>query len=141
MKSISYTNTLVYYDGVQVFAGRDADGARYVGVMVDSTEEADSYLVVAADPRPLRRFYEGDLDLRTLLLESSGESWYTALVPDDFEKPVPLEQHQGPLTKTGYLPEPGFLLRGAPVEELMAASPKGEDHEPDPVKRALHPAS
>ena len=141
MKSVNYTNTLVYYDGVQVFAAQDSDGARYVGVMVESTDEADSYLVVAADPGLLRRFYEGDLDLRTLLLESSGESWYTALVPDDFEKPVPLEQHQDPLTKTGYLPEPGFLLRGAPVEELMAAVPKEKDHEPDPAKQALHPAS
>lgn len=141
MKSINCTNTLVHYDGVQVFAGRDTDGARYVGVMVDSTEEADSYIVVAADPGPLRRFYAGELDLRTLLLESSGESWYTALVPDDFEGPVPLEPQQGPLLATEYLPEPGFHLRGAPVEELMAAVPKGEDHEPDLAKRALHPAS
>ena len=130
MKSIGNTNTLVYYDGAQVFAARDADGARYIGVMVDSTDEADSYLVVAADPGPLRRFYAGEIDLRTLRLESSRESWYTALVSDDFEKLVPLELQQGPLMKTDYLPEPGFFLHGVPVEELMAAGPKGEDREP-----------
>ena len=53
MKSINYTNTLVYYDGVQVFAGQDSDGARYVGVMVDSTGETDRYLVVAVASTPL----------------------------------------------------------------------------------------
>ena len=137
MRSIEYTNTLVYYDGAQVFAARDADGTRYVGVMVDSTDEADSYLVVAADPGALRRFYAGELDLRTILLESSGESWYTALVSDDFEKPVPLEPQQGPLPATGYLPASGFRLRGAPVEELMATAPAWMSREPDSAKQGL----
>ena len=127
MTSINYTNTLVYYDGTQVFAAHDADGARYVGVMVGSTGEADRYLVVVATPDPLRRFYAGELDLRTLLLESSAENWYTALVADDFEKPISLEPQQGPLLATDYLPGSGFRLHGAPVEELMAVSPKGKD--------------
>ena len=35
--------------------------------MVDSTDESDSYLVVAADPGPLRWFYAGELDLRTVV--------------------------------------------------------------------------
>ena len=138
MKSINYTNTLVYYDGAQVFAAQDTDGARYLGVMVGSTGEADRYLVVAAAPDPLRQFYAGELDLRTLLLESSAENWYTALVADDFEKPVSLEPKQGPLLATDYLPGPGFRLHGAPVEELMAVSPKGKDGEPDTAKQTLH---
>lgn len=138
MKSIHYTNALVYYDGVQVFAAQDTDGGRYVGVMVGSTGEADHYLVVAAAPDPLRRFYAGELDLRTLLLESSLENWYTALVADDFEKPISLEQQQGPLLATDYLPGSGFRLHGAPVEELMAVSPKGRDGDPDTAKQMLH---
>ena len=43
-KGINYTNTLGYYDGVQAFAVRDADGTRYVGVVLGSTDEADTYL-------------------------------------------------------------------------------------------------
>ena len=136
MKSISYTNTLVYYDGVQVFAGQDSDGARYFGVMVDSTGETDRYLVVAVAPNPLRRFYSGELDLRTLLLDCSTESWYTALVADDFEKPVSLEQEQGSLLATDYLPGPGFRLRGAPVDELMSTAPEGKDGQPDTAKQS-----
>ena len=68
MKTIKHTNTLVYYDGVQVFAGQDDVGDHYVGAMIDTVGDADQYLVVTVAPDPLNRFYAGDLDLRTLLL-------------------------------------------------------------------------
>ena len=85
MKTIKHTNTLVYYDGVQAFAGQDD-----VGAMIDTVGDADRYLVVAIAPDPLRRFYAGDLDLKSLLLKSSVDGWYVALVDDDFERPVSL---------------------------------------------------
>ena len=97
MKTIKHTNTLVYYDGVQIFAGQDAAGDHYVGAIIDTVGDADRYLVVAVTPDPLRRFYAGDLDLRTLLLESSVDGWFTALVDGDLERPVSLESQQGPL--------------------------------------------
>ena len=71
-------------------------------------------------------------------MESSAENWYTALVADDFEKPVSLEPQQGPLLATGYLPGPGFRLHAAPVDELMAVSPKGKDDELNAAKQTLH---
>ncbi len=123
MKTIKHTNTLVYYDGVQVFAGQDAVGEHYAGSMIDTVGDADRYLVVAVASDPLRRFYAGDLDLRTLLLESSVDGWYTALVDDDFERPVSLESQQGPLLEMDYLPEAGFRLRKAPADDLMPANP------------------
>ena len=122
MKTIEHTHTLVYYDGVQVFAGRDADGRRYIGIMIDTAGTADRYLVTAVGHGPLREFYAGTRDLRSLLLESSAEGWYIAFVSDGFEQPVSLEQQQGSLLAT-YLPEPGFRLRGAPLDELMNDDP------------------
>jgi hypothetical protein len=97
MKTIKHTKTLVYYDGVQVFAGQDAGGDNYIGAMIDAVGNADRYLVVAVAPDPLRRFYVGEINLRTLLLDSSVDGWYTALVDDDLERPVSLESQQGPL--------------------------------------------
>ena len=123
MTTIKHTNTLVYYDGVQVFAGQDAGGDNYIGAMIHTVGDADRYLVVAAAPDPLRRFYAGDLDLRTLLLESSVDGWYTALVDDDFERPVSLEPEQGPLLEMDYLPEAGFRLGKTPADDLMSANP------------------
>ena len=64
MKTINHTNTLVYYDGVQVFAGQDAVGDHYVGAMIDTVGDADRYLVVAVASDLLHQFYAGDLDLR-----------------------------------------------------------------------------
>ena len=123
MKTIKLTNTLVYYDCVQVFAGQDAAGARYVGAMIDAVGDADRYLVVAVPAARLRRFYAGKLDLKTLLLESSVEGWHIALVDDDFEGPVSLELQQGPLLEMDYLPAAGFRLRQDTANELMATSP------------------
>ena len=123
MTTIKHTNTLVYYDGVQVFAGQDAGGDNYIGAMIDTVGDADRYLVVATAPDPLHRFYAGDLDLRTLLLESSVDGWYTALVDDDFERPVSLEPEQGPLLEMDYLPEAGFRLGKTPADDLMSANP------------------
>ena len=123
MKTIKHAKTLVFYDGVQVFAGQDAAGGNYIGAMIDAVGDADRYLVVATAPDPLRRFYAGELDLRTLLLESSASGWYTALVDDDFAQPVPLEPQQRPLLETDYLPEDGFHLRKRPAEGLMPANP------------------
>ena len=123
MTTIKHTQTLVYYDGVQVFAGQDAGGDNYIGAMIDAVGDADRYLVVAAAPDPFRRFYAGELDLGTLLLESSASGWYTALVDDDFAQPVSLEPQQRPLLEMDYLPEAGFRLTKRPEEDLMPTNP------------------
>ena len=116
MKTIKHTDTLVYYDGVQVFVGRDTVGGRYyVGAMIDSVGDADRYLVVAVATEGLRRFCAGGIDLRSLLLESAAKGWHIALVADDFERPVGLEPQPGPLVEMDYLPEAGFLLGPAPA--------------------------
>ena len=123
MKTIKHTNTLVYYDGVQVFAGQDDVGDHCVGAMIDTVGDADHYLVVTVGPDPLRQFYAGDLDLRTLLLESSVDGWYTALVDGDFERPVSLESQQGQLLEMDYLPEAGFRLGENAGRRLDACQP------------------
>ena len=115
MKTIKHTDTLVYYDGVQVFVGRDTVGGRYVGAMIDSVGDADRYLVVAVATEGLRQFCAGGIDLRSLLLESAAEGWHIALVADGFERPVCLEPQPGRLIEMDYLPEAGFLLGPAPA--------------------------
>ena len=129
MTTIKHTQTLVYYDGVQVFAGQDAGGDNYIGAMIDTVGDADHYLVVAAAPDPLRRFYDGELDLRTLLLESSASGWYTGLVDDDIAQPVSLELQQRPLLEMDYLPEIDLRLGKTPADDLMPANPVDNQHQ------------
>ena len=123
MTTIKHTQTLVYYDGVQVFAGEDAGGDCYIGAMIDTVGYADRYLVVATKPEPLRRFYTGDLDLRTLLVGSSANGWYIATVDDDFTQPISLDLQQRSLLEVDYLPEAGFRLMKRPGKDLIPADP------------------
>ena len=111
IKLIRLTETLDYYDGIQIFAGRDANGGCYVGSLIDQDGPADRYLVTAAAPEHLRQFREGHLDLRTLLLSAPGGQWYLSLDRDSGD--VPLTPQSGPLAATDYLPEPGLFLDGA----------------------------
>ena len=110
MKPVRHATTLVYYDGVQVFEGRDRIGGHYVGVMVDTSEDSDRYLVTGVDPERLRLFRSGGLDLRNMLLEEGEQEWYFTNVADDFQLPLQLMQQNGPLEDQEFLPEEGFVL-------------------------------
>ena len=113
MKLIWLTEILDYYDGIQIFAGQDANGCSYVGSLIDRAGPADRYLVTAAAPEHLRQFREGRLDLRTLLLAAPGGQWYLSLDQEGGDTPLRLTPQSGPLTATDYLPEPGLFLDAA----------------------------
>lgn len=113
-RPIRHTATLVYYDGIQVFEGRDSIGGRYIGVMIDSADDTDRYLVTGVAPERLRQFRSGDLDLRTLLLEAGREGWHFADVPDGLQQPLRLARQNGSLEHQAFLPDEGFVLGGSP---------------------------
>ena len=118
MKTIRHTDTLVYYDGIQVFEGRDPTGERYIGVMIDSLDAADIYLVARVEPGQLIQFRSGSLDLKTLLLEGAQRGWYTTHTNDDLMLPLVLEAQDGPLAERDFLPDDGFLLAQDIAEEI-----------------------
>ena len=110
MKTIHHTETLVYYDGAQVFEGRDPVGGYYVGVMIDSLDDADRYVVAGVPQERLKKFRSGALNLRTLLMEAAQGVWYLTKTDDDFVEPLILEAQTGSLSETDFLPDDGFLL-------------------------------
>ena len=113
MRPISQIRSLVYYDGVQVFEGRDSVGGRYVGVLVDDSGVADRYLVVGVAPERLRRFCAGAVDLRTLFLEAGPDEWLLADVADGFRAPLTPFRPEDPGACRALLPEEGFVLHKA----------------------------
>lgn len=127
MKTIRHTDTLVYYDGIQVFEGRDPIGGHYVGVMVDSLDDADLYLVVGVDSVQLEKFRASTLDLKTLLLKGAERGWYTTRANDDLMQSLMLEVQDGPLAEREFLPDDGFLLDQDVVEDDLVPS---EAHQP-----------
>ena len=132
MIAIRASAVLAYYDGVEVFAGRDDSGGDYVGAFVDAVGDADRYLVVGVRPDRLRELVAGRLDLRSLLLESADGGWYLTLVDGDAGRPLLLEPQSGPLADTDFLPGPGFcwhewmamMLRGVDRSALEEVTPR-----------------
>ena len=118
MKTIEPIETLIYYDGVQVFAGRDPIGGHYVGMIIDTVDGYDRYLVTGARPDRLKQFRSGTLDLRTLLVEAPGDEWYITVANGQPGQPLLLEPQTGPLTETGLLPDEGLFLDDAPIDDL-----------------------
>ena len=118
MKTIRPTETLVYYDGVAVFAGQDPIGGNYVGMIIDTIDSADHYLVTGVSPKRLRQFRSGVVDLRTLFLAAPDGEWFIARADGEPGQPLALERQTKWLLETDFLPEEGFLLEDVPVDGL-----------------------
>ena len=110
MKQIHHTGTLVYYDGVQVFEGLDVAGGRYIGVLADSSDTADRYVVVEVSAEHLKRFCTGAPDLKALLVEESKDGWYLTEVRDEFTDPLTLQAQSGADAETNLTPGDEFVL-------------------------------
>lgn len=126
MKTIKLTEVLDYYDGIEVFAARDAGGGPYIALAIDSVGGFGRYVVTGAVPERLQQFRSGGLDLRTLLLEAPGGEWYITVADGTIDDPLALEPQAGPLSeKAEFLPESGFILDGF-QEDGRAGQPAGE---------------
>lgn len=118
MKTIQHTNTLVHYDGAQVFEARDTIGGSYVAVMVEPENGQDRYLARGVAPEQLRQFRSGSLDLRSLLVDASEEEWYLAATTD-LTQPLTLVPQSSPLAESQFLPDAGFVLHEYPTSESV----------------------
>ena len=115
MNTVRHHATLFYYDGPQVFEGRDAIGGHYVGLLVDSGSSANRYLLAGVAPERLREFRLGSLDLRSLLLSNPETPWFLASGDADLAQPLKLESQGSPWAECPYLPDAGFVLHDAPA--------------------------
>ncbi len=119
MKTIYPTETLVYHDGVAVFAGQDSIGGNYVGVVIDTIDALDRYVVTGVSPARLRQFRSGMVDLRSLLLEAPNGEWFITQADGAPGEPLVLEPQIGLLSDMSFLPEEGFLLEDVAVDDAV----------------------
>ncbi len=118
MRTIQPIETLVYYDGVEVFAGRDSIGGNYIGMIIDTIDTVDRYLVTGVSPERLRQFRSGVVDLRTLFLEAPDDEWFITRADGDPGQPLVLKPQSGSLLATEFLPEEDFFLEDVRVDDL-----------------------
>ena len=110
IKKIHHTDTLVYHEGAQVFEGRDEAGGRYIGVLADSRDGVDSYVIVEVSAERLRAFHAEGPDLKSLLIEGSKDGWYLAETPNGFGDPLVLQEQSGAVVERNLTPEDDFVL-------------------------------
>ena len=136
MNTITLTEVLEYYDGIQMFAGRDTTGVHYVCDMIETEGDFDSYAVVAVCPKRLNDFRTGQVDLRTLLLESTGAKWYIAVAKGTIDQPLELLLLSEPLADSSHLPEAGYFLRPAETHQREKTRNTAGDHNKENVQLA-----
>ena len=119
MKTIQPTETLVYYDGVEVFAGQDSIGGHYIGMIIDTIDTVDRYLVTGVSPERLRQFRSGVVDLRALFIEAPDGEWFITRADGEPGQSLLLEPQSGDLLATEFLPGEGFFLEDVPVDDLV----------------------
>ena len=111
MKTAKITEILDYCDGIVTFAAQDPIGGHYVGFLIESDAQKDHrYLVVGARPRRLNDLQGGKVDLRTLMLQTPEDTWYTATPEGSIDDPFTLEPQQTSLAESGYLPAEAYYL-------------------------------
>lgn len=121
MKTILHTATLLYYDGAQIFEGRDLIGGHYVATLIDDANGADVYAVVGVSPESLRRFRGGAIDLKSLMLEAPDEQWYIAQPEGGEGVPIRLQPKTSPLAESDFLPDDGLVLYDDSIDDLALA--------------------
>lgn len=111
-KVITYTATLVYHDGVQVFEAKDRIGGSYVAIAVDEDASGEPlFAVVGVPPTQLQQFRLGKIDLLTLVSSESSQGWLAGALEnsDTGVLQVNAEEMSGALP-ADYLPEKDFHI-------------------------------
>ena len=127
MKTIQYTNTLFSYDGPQVFEAQDATGGQYIAVAVEAQDGLDRYVVTGVGPERLRQFRAGRLDLRSLLAEAGSGEWYLTTPANGLDQPLVLVPQHTSIEASGFLPDAGFVLHDASLNQGVAGSQEPEE--------------
>jgi hypothetical protein len=114
-RRIQYAGTLAFYDGIQVFEGRDEIGGHYIAVLVeDSDDHHGRYLMVGISPFRLQDFRLGNVDLLALIESRPDPDWYLGTLAGDGTNDFVNAEWQSGKIPQEYLPDPGFVLSLAP---------------------------
>ena len=117
MKTIQPGAVLLYYDGAQIFEGRDAIGGHYIAVQIDRVDNGVfRYLATGAKPERLRQFRVGELTLRQLFLDAPGGEWFFIDGDPLYDEPLTLLPQNGALAEQEDLLPGHFRMRGAPTD-------------------------
>ena len=105
---IQHKETLIYYDGAQLFLAHDQFSTPYLCLLVEQDDQSDKFLCVPISQARLEMFYQGRIDLRTIYeAPESHELFYVQIGNEEGETFQLLPLGEVPAE---WLPEPNFFF-------------------------------
>ncbi|MGC1376995.1 MAG: DUF6575 domain-containing protein [Anaerolineales bacterium] len=113
-KLLEYQATLIYYDGVQLFTGKDQLGTQYICLLVEQGDQGDRFLCAPISQGKLSAFYHSGVDLRDIFIFPESDELFLIETEDILQKNLELQAVVEPVPE-GWLPDTGFIYE-KPVE-------------------------
>jgi hypothetical protein len=110
MRVLNHFETLVYYDGPQLFVAHDQLSVAYVCLLAERGANADRYLCTPVSQARLNDFLNSQIDLLSIFDNPESDEIFTCDITDDrYSKIeiVPISRKEIP---PEWLPDPGFLM-------------------------------
>lgn len=105
---INHKSTLEYCDGPIVIEALDRIGGNYIGIALESENQAFRFLVLGVTPLQASQVRCGDKDLRGVVVSSARHGWYLCET-DDLDEPIKIEGREGQIPPW-MLPDEGYYL-------------------------------
>ena len=126
MYKLRHSETLVFYDGPELFVAYDQLDTAYVCLLVDLKDEIDKYICVPVSKGRLANLLSGEMDLRQVLESSeTGEAYEGRVIQGNLEH-FDVRPLSGGDIPEAWLPEEGFFIEGWPVSDTRVVE---EAHE------------
>lgn len=121
IKQIKHKATLLYYDGPELIEAQDQIGGSYIGLALDSDTNVFKFLVVGVQPTILRQLRRGEMDLRSLILDSEKFGWYMCET-NNIEDPINLEEQNVESIPDSLLPNKNVFVNAPQDKQNFAMS-------------------
>ncbi len=128
MKTVTPNTVLDYYDGIQIFTANDDIGGQYICTMVGTEGDYGRYLIAGVSPANLHLFRCGEMDLRTLLLESPPYERFITIASGTFSDSLNLTALKESLEHSSLLPQKGFFLEEEPIEDQLVSEARARNN-------------
>lgn len=110
MRKLSYRDSLVFYDGLQVFIAEDQFGTKYVCTLIEQTEAFDKYLCSPVSNSRLTSLLEGSLELRLIYVDPESDEMLVIESQDGELQGLPARTLTRQQILPDWLPQSGFFL-------------------------------
>lgn len=87
MRILIHFETLLYYDGPELITAHDQLGTRFLCLLIDVSDEDDTYVCIPISPGRLKNLMVGQIDLRSVFVNPETAEYFQGVVANgDLER-------------------------------------------------------